>query len=38
MKKYVKPSVLAMGNGSDHSLSKGCPKSLPAFCGVLYRM
>ena len=38
MKKYVKPSLLAMGIGVNHSLSKACPKSMEAFCGILYRM
>lgn len=38
MKKYVKPSILAIGNGSSHTLSKACPKSLEGICGILFRM
>lgn len=37
MKTYVRPSVVAVGSGSNHSLSKGCPKMNAGMCGILFR-
>lgn len=37
MKKYTKPTIIAKGIGNKNAISKGCPKAMEAFCGVLYR-
>ena len=37
MKAYVRPSVVAMGNGFGQSLSKACPKGQEWICGILFR-